>query len=80
MTRYIATFYTHFAAVSTYRAMTEAGIPSRLAPVPRALSADCGACLYYQADAPRGELLHRDFDRVVREDTKETVLRNDSAV
>ncbi|MCE5344053.1 MAG: DUF3343 domain-containing protein [Eubacteriales bacterium] len=65
MKRYIATFHTHFAAMATFRAMCGAGIAAELCPVPRALSADCGTCVHYDAPDTCEKLLHADFDRVV---------------
>jgi len=67
MNRYVATFHTHFAALSTHRAMTGAGVLSTLAPVPRALSSSCGTCVKYASDDPRLPLLHRDLEQVVLE-------------
>ncbi len=67
MNRYVATFHTHFAALCTHRAMTGAGVPSALAPVPRALSSSCGTCVKYSSDDPLLTLLHRDFEQVVLE-------------
>ena len=81
MMRYIATFYTHFAALRTYRAMAGAGLHAEMAPVPRALSADCGTCVRYDADTPCEELLHADFDRVVlagEQGDYQTVVINDA--
>jgi hypothetical protein len=65
VSRYIATFHTHFAATATFRAMRKAGIKAEMCPVPRALSADCGTCVCYDAPDPCAALLHADFDRVV---------------
>ena len=73
---YIATFHTHLAALSTYRALCAAGARAQLAPVPRTLSASCGTCVRYEADSPREELLHRDFERVVRMEDEQTVVSN----
>jgi len=65
MKQYIATFHTHFAAMSTYRAMQKAGVEADLCPVPQALSADCGTCVRYRAQDECRGMLHQDFDRVV---------------
>lgn len=65
MTRYIATFHTHFSAMHTFRAMKAAGIAAEMCPVPRALSADCGSCVRYDASNACENLLHQDYDRVV---------------
>jgi len=81
MIRYIATFYTHFAALRTFRVMTDAGIHAEMAPVPRALSADCGTCVRYDAETPCELLLHMDFDRVVQVEEQgeyRTVVTNDA--
>lgn len=81
MMRYTATFYTHFAALRTYRTMVEAGLHAEMAPVPRTLSADCGTCVRYDADTPCEALLHTDFDRVVlarEQGDYQTVVTNDA--
>lgn len=67
MTRYVATFHTHFAALSTYRRLTGEGVASKLAPVPRALSSSCGTCVFYSSETPRAELMHRDLEQIVIE-------------
>ena len=67
MKRYIATFYTHHAALCTHRAMVKADIVCRMAPVPRALSASCGTCVFFEAEHPSAELLDADFERLVEE-------------
>ena len=50
--KYIATFYTHVAALMTSRTLQKKGVSSKLAPVPRALSSSCGTCVMYAADNP----------------------------
>ena len=67
MTRYVATFHTHFAALCTFRALSAAGVASTLAPVPRALSSSCGTCVRYSSEDPQLALMHRDFEQVVLE-------------
>ena len=61
---YIATFYTHAAALLTHRAMKAAGIEAKMAPVPRALSSSCGTCVQYSAPDPCFALLDRDTEQV----------------
>ncbi|MDD3214899.1 MAG: DUF3343 domain-containing protein [Eubacteriales bacterium] len=81
MTRYIATFHTHFSAMHTYRAMKAAGVAAEMCPVPRALSADCGSCVRYDAQDACESLLHQDFDRVVMVTDSgdyQTVVQNDA--
>ena len=79
--RYITTFHTHFAALTTYHALLAAGMPAEMAPVPRALSADCGTCVRFVAETPCKRLMHVDFDRVVVVNAQggyETVVQNDA--
>lgn len=65
MTEYIATFWTHLAAMSTLKALAAAGIKATARPVPRALSSGCGTCVCYQAENPCLALMHRDYEKVV---------------
>jgi hypothetical protein len=43
----VATFFTTHAALRAEKALQEAGIPGRLIPAPRALSADCTVALAF---------------------------------
>ena len=61
---YIATFYTHAAALMTNRTLSRKGILSRLGPVPRALSSSCGTCVMYTSDNPRFSDMDRDVEGV----------------
>lgn len=45
---YLATFYTHFGAVSCSRSLRGRGIHSIQMPVPRKLSSSCGTCIRFQ--------------------------------
>ena len=65
MQEYIATFHTHLSAMRTQRALTNAGIQARLAPVPRYLSASCGTCVFFIAETPCLEQMDHDVERVV---------------
>ena len=51
MKNYIATFYTHFGAVSFRRKMTSSAQAVRMMPVPRALSSSCGTCVSFELPA-----------------------------
>lgn len=80
MNRYIATFHTHLSAMRTQRTLEAAGISASLAPVPRKLSASCGTCVRYGADAPCLEKMDRDVERVVlvrAEDAYELLYENE---
>ena len=61
---YVATFYTHAAALMTNRTLNRKGIPSRLGPVPRVLSSSCGTCVMYTSDDPQLQDMDRDVEGV----------------
>jgi len=50
MSRYIATFYSHFGAIRFSRELKAQGIEAVLTPVPRQVSSSCGTCARFQAD------------------------------
>ncbi len=64
----IATFYTHAAALVSWRSLKQAGIPARMMPVPRALSSSCGTCVRYSADTLCEDLLDHDVEQIAEED------------
>ncbi len=47
---HIATFYSHFAAISYKAKCKQKGITARLMPVPRSLSSSCGTCVSYEGE------------------------------
>ena len=47
MMEQIATFHTHFGALSFHKRRRQAGDPAVLMPVPRKLSASCGTCVRF---------------------------------
>ena len=48
MNKYVATFYSHFGALSYYKTLKKQGISAQLMPVPRKLSSSCGTCVSYE--------------------------------
>lgn len=64
MTRYIATFHTHLAALRSSRSLSGRGIAAQMTPVPRKLSSSCGTCVRYEAETPELEFLDRDTEAV----------------
>ena len=64
MTRYIATFHTHLAALRSSRSLTAAGIAAQMTPVPRKLSSSCGTCVRYTADSPMLSCMDTDYEAV----------------
>lgn len=64
--KYVATFYTHFAALTFFRGLANAGVAGRMMPVPRRLSASCGTCVAFETDADIAPFLVEDTERVFR--------------
>lgn len=65
MENYIATFFTHFAAVNFKRELRKLGIDVILSPVPRSLSSSCGTCARFStADLPT-ELPRDELEKLV---------------
>jgi len=52
VSRFIATFHSHFGALSFYKALKELDIAAELLPVPRKLSSSCGTCVCYEHGSP----------------------------
>mgnify|MGYP000797980201 FL=1 len=74
MTRYIATFHTHLAALRSSRSLTSAGIAAQMTPVPRKLSSSCGTCVRYEAETPELSLLDRDTEAVYTDEAGKYTL------
>lgn len=74
MGRYLATFHTHLAALRTCRALTQAGLAARMAPVPRRLSSSCGTCVIYEGETPCLEAMDGDTECVYRAAGEDYVL------
>ena len=51
MSKYIATFFSHYDALTFFAYVKEQGIQAKLAPVPRKVSASCGTCVIFETDA-----------------------------
>ena len=68
MSRYIATFYSHFGAMSYCKALKEQSIPAKPMPVPRRVSASCGTCVCYEHAVPV-DLDNCELDSVYLEDS-----------
>ena len=74
MTRFVATFHTHLAAILTSKALQRAGITAKLSPVPRKLSSSCGSCVFYDSEDPAYSCLDSDTEAVYRVTGEEYVL------
>ncbi len=76
---YIATFYTHAAALMTNRTLQKKSVSSRLGPVPRVLSSSCGTCVMFESDDPHLQDLDRDMEAVYEKTDQgyKELLRNE---
>jgi hypothetical protein len=48
MNKYIATFYSHFGALTYFKTIKKQGINAKLMPVPRRVSSSCGTCVRFE--------------------------------
>ena len=60
----IATFHTHFGALSFQRRLRGMGEQAVMMPVPRSLSASCGTCVRFQTPFCAASMADEDLDRV----------------
>ncbi|MEA5015079.1 MAG: DUF3343 domain-containing protein [Candidatus Limiplasma sp.] len=59
---YLVTFYTHYGAMRFHKHCRGSGVPARMMPVPRELSASCGVCVRLQAEAAPSPAEHEDME------------------
>ena len=64
----VATFLTHFGALTLQRTLKKAGTPASMMPVPRSLSASCGVCVRFTAPDPEAARGTEDLEAVDEED------------
>ena len=74
---YIATFFTHFAAVNFSRQLKGTEKKPMLMPVPRKLSSSCGTCVKFILDSDIQEFVHsgifdEDVDTVYLTNTQQS--------
>lgn len=50
MKSFIATFHTHYGALTFFNKLKEAGLTAKIMPVPRKLSSSCGICVGFSGD------------------------------
>lgn len=63
---YIATFFSHYAAVLFTRELTERGIPGTLMPVPRRVSSSCGTGVQFVTDTEVSALAQEGLEKIFR--------------
>ena len=76
MKTFIATFYSHFAAVHFKKEIDALGLGrSRLMPVPRSLSSSCGICVRFETvdPAPLERLVSEELEQIARVDGTEYI-------
>jgi len=73
---YLATFHTHYGAMRFHKHCKKEGIPAKMAPVPRQLSASCGVCVCFTADSAPTPAEHEDMEccYLVAEDGAYTLI------
>jgi hypothetical protein len=49
--RYIATFFSHYDALTFFSFLKEKGVAAKLSPVPRKVSTSCGTCVAFTLDS-----------------------------
>lgn len=62
----VITFYTHHSAQLTHKMLSNAGVSSKMSPVPRKLSSSCGSCVVAEADEIDERLIDEDFEAVYK--------------
>lgn len=60
---HLATFYTHYGAVRFHKYCQKNGIPAKMVPVPRELSASCGICVRFEAEQAPTVTEHEDMEQ-----------------
>lgn len=60
---YLATFYTHYGAMRFHKHCRQDGVPAKMMPVPRELSASCGVCVRFEAACAPKSAEHEDMER-----------------
>lgn len=71
---YVATFLTHFGALTLSRKLKRAGVEAQMMPVPRSLSASCGICVRFSGDSPEKAEHAEDLEALYQEEAGKYVL------
>lgn len=62
----IATFYSHFGAMSFKKKCDAAGIAARIMPVPRSLSSSCGTCVKFNGAPLSPDWISEELEQIVK--------------
>ena len=68
MSRYIATFASHYDALVFKKQLDALSISAALRPVPRQLSSSCGTCVRFEADTCPPPPYPTETEQIVREE------------
>jgi len=60
---FLATFYTHYGALRFQKHCRQNGLPAKMKPTPRELSASCGVCVRFEAACAPTVSEHEDMER-----------------
>lgn len=71
---YIATFHSHFGAVSFKSKLSKLGDEPVMMPVPRALSSSCGTCVRFGLEFDPKTMYDEDIEKVVREENGQYLI------
>lgn len=72
---YVATFHTHFGALSFKKKLAALGDSPTMMPVPRVLSSSCGTCVRFTRTFDSSVMYDEDIEKVFLEsDGKFTVV------
>jgi hypothetical protein len=72
----IATFHTHFGALTFYRRLITMGDSPVMMPVPRRLSASCGTCVRFVLPFVAEAMANEDMEAVYRAGDYELIYQN----
>jgi len=62
--QHIATFFTHFGAMSFQRKLSKLGVTGTMKPVPRNVSSSCGTCVVFDHPFDVATMAVEDMEKV----------------
>lgn len=65
---YVATFFSHYGALSFSKRLESEGMTAKMMPVPRRVSSSCGTGVRLETDRDVNGLVTEDVDKVFRLD------------
>ena len=60
--KYLASFFTHYGAMSFKKYCTKNDISAKMMPVPRELSSSCGVCIQFETSSAPEIAKHEDME------------------